>query len=199
MFIELPQKTHTTYHRHIYALTCTSSTPQYLVWCKNTPPPSVCHKALKKNILHTCIQYKAKVSEHLTHFKSFHIISIGLRFSNITLKIFLCASWPRSDAVMQAQITFPPPCHENMQYHFYVRCGCWSSRIQCWLFANFSHTVMFSSSYFLSWCPAINTLLVQCFTYCGLITTNVGHFQWIFCKSANLLLSLQLCFWGHFD
>lgn len=88
MFIELPQKTHTTYHRHIYALTCTSSTPQYLVWCKNTPPPSVCHKALKTNILHTCIQYKAKVSEHLTHFKSFHIISIGLRFSNITLKIF---------------------------------------------------------------------------------------------------------------
>lgn len=37
------------------------------------------------------MQYKAKVRELLTHFKSFHIISISLRFSSITLKIlFFC-------------------------------------------------------------------------------------------------------------
>lgn len=129
-------------------------------------------------MLNICIPYKAKESEPLTCFKSFHIIR------------------PRPDAVTQVQIPmFPLPYHEDMEYHFYARCGCcvlFQNSLalvssdqknvtnttldrQCCLFAKFGHAVMFSSSSFLSWCPAINTLLVQCFTYCGLITINVSH------------------------
>lgn len=108
-----------------------------------------------------------------------------------------------------------------MQFSFYARCGCCvlfqnssvlvssvqkkknvtksTLECQCCLFAKFSHAVMFSGSSFLSCCPAIITLLVQCFTDCGLITTNGSHFQSSFSKSTNLLLTLRLCSWGAFD
>lgn len=121
---------------------------------------------------------------------------------------------------MQAQIImFPPPYHESVQYHFYARCGCCvlfqnSSALvssvqkknvtnttlecQCCPFAKFSHAVMFSSSIFLSWCPTINTLLVQYFTYCGLITTMLATFseafanQQIFCYHSSCALGVIL-------
>lgn len=75
-------------------------------------------------ILSTHLQYKAKVSEVLTHFKLFLINSIGLRFYNITDDLFICmlaTPWCSDPS----QLMFPPPDHENMQYHFYTTRGCW--------------------------------------------------------------------------
>ena len=66
--------------------------------------------------------------------------------------------------------------------------------------------VLFSKQRLPSWCSAIDTLLVQGFTDCRLMNTDVSLYQWrlqIFgCHSALFLYLIDespLCSWGHFD
>lgn len=74
-------------------------------------------------ILSTHLQYKAKVKCWPTLSHSLSTLLVWGFITLLTIYLFACS--PHPDVVTQAQLMFPPPDHENMQYHFYTTRGCW--------------------------------------------------------------------------